>query len=111
MYTHIIRRDHMPLPLQNPFEPINPNTYRYDVSINTRISDGRLIADAHVQLYPVHCDENGVWQAVKELPKSKSISDIEALALEKPQYASLVSAAWEALNNLVNAINTDEKLI
>ena len=101
----------MPIPIQTTPTVVTPNSLRYDLSISTRCSEGRLIASAGVVVHPTYCDENDVWTDAYAPSASMMIPDIEEYAAQHPEVATLISNVWTALNSLVHAINSQDKLL
>ena len=102
----------MPLPLQNPVVAVEPNTFRYDLSISSRIVDGRLAATIGIALHPANCDAEGRWS---DYPLAATIGhmipDLDQFCVENPDLAVAVGTAYELLNQAVGAINEKLKLV
>jgi hypothetical protein len=102
----------MPIPIQNEVPALVSNAVVYSLSISSRISGGRLAVTAGVSLSPANCTDD-VWTdtSIGLPPKGVMIPDIEQYAIDNPDMAELVGNAWSALNLLVNAINTRDKVL
>jgi hypothetical protein len=105
----------MPIPLQNEVVIVEPNTVKYDLSIASRISEGRLIISVGVSLRPCRCDTvDGVevyQDGYTETPQGWSTGDLEAYAVANPDLATGIMQAWTAISTVVAAINSKEKLL
>lgn len=107
----------MPLPLETEITSAEPNTYRYDMSIVSRIEGDALKIAANAILTPARCDvdEAGVehWTLIitdRERP-GEYIPDLERYAVENPDLAPMVMQAWSALSALVAAINAKRRML
>lgn len=100
----------MPLPLNTTPEAVAPNTYRYDVSIVSRISDGQLLATVSISIHPARCDD-GVWQDTYAAPVGHMIPDLDKFAAANPDLAVQIGTVYAQLNELVGAINDKLRLV
>ena len=100
----------MPIPTTKPITPVTPNAIKYDLSISSRISDGKLLVAVMALLTPCRCDE-GVWQDCYSQPKPYPIPDLDQFAAENSELAELVANVNSALNALVVAVNAKAGLL
>ena len=101
----------MPLPLETTPSNVIPNTYRYDLSIASRISDGQLKVTIGMSMHPANCDEKGVWSNCYAESVGEMIPDLDEFCVKNPDMAELVGTAYELLNQAVGAINEKLKLV
>ena len=104
----------MPLTLQNTATPVTPNTAKYDLSIASRIIDGRLVVMASIVMQAARCDivdGHEVWTECPLQPKGWTTADLEQFAGENPDIASAVLTAWGAISACVEAINAKQQLV
>lgn len=105
----------MPIPLENEVVIVEPNTVKYDLSIASRISAGKLLVTVSVVLTPAKCDiidNKEVWTDCPGVEsKAWCAGDLEAYAVANPSLASNIMQTWGALSNVVAAINNQEKLL
>ena len=105
----------MPIPLETPILPVEPNTVKYDLSIASRIEGDKLKVAVAVNLRPCRCEViNGVEVYTDcgiDQPRSWAVADLEAYAIANPDLATGILQAWAALSAVVAAINDREKLL
>ena len=102
----------MPLPLQNPVVAVEPNTFRFDLSIASRIAEGQMKATVSVNLTPANCDKAGVWVDYPLAAKvGYMIPDLDEFLQENPDLAVAVGTAYAAMIAAVGAINEKLKLL
>jgi hypothetical protein len=114
--------------LQKTVEVVEPNAARFDLSIASRISDGRMVYTLSVVLHPVRCENAEAVLAASSRPvrvgeevenvqeqyvgtyaeaKAWTIADLEAYAAEN----EAVQALLDALGPAIDAINAQEQII
>lgn len=106
----------MRLKPKKPITPPDPNTLIYDLSVASRIQAGQLVLTVGLILKPVNYEEkHGVGtytETYTSLPPTvRMIPDLGQLGQGDADLVAKVTAAWEAWDALVEALNEKEKLL